>query len=118
MSPKKGEAPDGIGPRVGGFMHNETQGGPEMPSNDTTTSPSAAMPGIGAFDHRVLAELAARGRRGLTHPEFQAIYGSWRLAAGVHSLRRRGWRIVGSWETNPSTLRPWKRYFLGGGQHD
>lgn len=115
MSPKNGETPDGIGPRVGGFMHNEPVRAHAMPAHDTTTPPPPSMPRIGSFDHRVLAELSARGRAGLTHPEFQAVYGSWRLAAGVHCLRRRGWCIAGTWETNPSTRRPWKRYFLGGG---
>ena len=62
-----------------------------------STPPKPRMPLAGTMEHRALSELLARGRRGLTSPEFQDLEGSWRLGASVHALRRKGWPIATEW---------------------
>ena len=62
-----------------------------------STSSKPRVPLIGTMEHRALSELLARGRRGLTSPEFQDLDGSWRLGASVHALRRKGWPIATEW---------------------
>lgn len=73
-----------------------------------TTTPQ--MPRIGTHAHRALAELAHRGAVGMTSPEYQAVAGSWRLAAAVMVLRRAGWHIVSQWVKHPN--RRFTRYVL------
>jgi len=68
-------------------------------------------PRLGSHAHRALAELTARGDRGLTSPAFQkSCGGSWRLASAVHELRRMGWAISDSWVR--TARRSFKRYYL------
>ena len=75
-----------------------------------STPPKPRMPLTGTMEHRALSELLARGRRGLTSPEFQAVTGSWRLSAPVHELRRKGWPVEKQWvETR---ARRFARYTL------
>ena len=79
-------------------------------SMDAITRRPAAMPLTGTMEHRALSELLARGRRGLTSPEFQAVTGSWRLGASVHALRCKGWPIETQWVE--SRVRRFARYTL------
>ena len=75
-----------------------------------STPPKPRMPLTGTMEHRALAVLLERGRRGLTSPEFQAVTGSWRLSAPVHELRRKGWPVEKQWvETR---ARRFARYTL------
>ena len=79
-------------------------------SMDAITRRPAAMPLTGTMEHRALSELLARGKRGMTSPEFQAVTGSWRLSAPVHELRRKGWPVEKQWvETR---ARRFARYTL------
>ena len=55
------------------------------------------VPLTGTMEHRALSELLARGQRGMTSPEFQAVTGSWRLSAQVFDLRRKGWPVEKQW---------------------
>ena len=75
-----------------------------------STSSKPRVPLIGTMEHRALSELLARGRRGLTSPEFQAVTGSWRLGASVHALRCKGWPIETQWVE--SRVRRFARYTL------
>lgn len=46
---------------------------------------------------RTLAAVALRlmsGGAKVAHPDFEAVTGSWRLAAHVHILRRLGWPVL------------------------
>ena len=82
----------------------------EPNSMDAITRRPAAMPLTGTMEHRALSELLARGKRGMTSPEFQAVTGSWRLSAPVHELRRKGWPVEKQWvETR---ARRFARYTL------
>ena len=82
---------------------------PNMP-DVISTPPKPRMPLIGTMEHRALAVLLERGRRGLTSPEFQDLDGSWRLGASVHALRRKGWPVEKQWvETR---ARRFARYTL------
>ena len=75
-----------------------------------STPPKPRMPLTGTMEHRALFELLARGKRGMTSPEFQAVTGSWRLSAPVHELRRKGWPVEKQWvETR---ARRFARYTL------
>ena len=75
-----------------------------------STPPKPRMPLTGTIEHRALSELLARGKRGMTSPEFQAVTGSWRLSAPVHELRRKGWPVEKQWvETR---ARRFARYTL------
>ena len=64
---------------------------------DVISTSKPRVPLIGTMEHRALSELLARGKRGMTSPEFQAVTGSWRLGASVHALRRKGWPIATEW---------------------
>ena len=75
-----------------------------------STPPKPRMPLTGTMEHRALAVLLERGRRGLTSPEFQAVTGSWRLGASVHALRCKGWPIETQWVE--SRVRRFARYTL------
>ena len=75
-----------------------------------STPPKPRMPLTGTMEHRALSELLARGKRGMTSPEFQAVTGSWRLSAPVHELRRKGWPIATEWVR--TRFRKFARYTL------
>ena len=75
-----------------------------------STPPKPRMPLTGTMEHRALSELLARGKRGVTSPEFQAVTGSWRLSAPVHELRRKGWPIATEWVH--TRFRKFARYTL------
>ena len=64
---------------------------------DVISTSKPRVPLIGTMEHRALSELLARGKRGMTSPEFQAVTGSWRLGASVHALRCKGWPIATEW---------------------
>lgn len=68
------------------------------------------MPRIGTNEHRVLAELSWRGPRGLSTPDVLNSGGSWRLAATVHELRKKGWPIATC--AVHATRRKYARYVL------
>ena len=77
---------------------------------DVISTSKPRVPLIGTMEHRALSELLARGKRGMTSPEFQAVTGSWRLSAPVHELRRKGWPVEKQWvETR---ARRFARYTL------
>ena len=75
-----------------------------------STPPKPRMPLTGTMEHRALSELLARGKRGMTSPEFQAVTGSWRLGASVHALRCKGWPITTEWVH--TRFRKFARYVL------
>lgn len=76
-----------------------------------STPPNPRIPLTGTMEHRALSELLARGKRGMTSPEFQAVTGSWRLGASVHALRRKGWPIATEWVH--TRFRKFARYVVG-----
>lgn len=78
--------------------------------NHTAATRTPITPRIGTQSHRVLAAMAAAGPQGLTHPEFQSMCGSWRMASPICTLRRDGWNITDQWERTHG--RRIKRYFL------
>lgn len=54
---------------------------------------------------RILAAKALRlmlGGMQITHPEFEALTGSWRLAAHIYILRKLGWPVLVAEEPIPS----------------
>ena len=82
----------------------------ESNMQDAISTSKPRVPLIGTMEHRALSELLARGKRGMTSPEFQAVTGSWRLSAPVHELRRKGWPVEKQWvETR---ARRFARYTL------
>jgi hypothetical protein len=77
------------------------------------TELAPTMPRLGTLAARLLTMLS-RGAR-LTHPEFEALTGSWRLSAVVFELGLLGWQIDSVRINAPTADRPDRpiaRYWL------
>ena len=107
-APTKSTAPRSLDGR-GAESQNPVCKEPNM-QDVISTPPKPRMPLTGTMEHRALAVLLERGRRGLTSPEFQDLEGSWRLGASVHALRCKGWPIETQWVE--SRVRRFARYTL------
>lgn len=60
----------------------------------------------------LVMKLLMEGKR-ITHPDFQKISNSWRLASVIHYLRTRyKWHISDRWVGHPPARRGIKQYFL------
>lgn len=115
MSTQKAETLVCIAARHEGFSSSKTVKGLKMYKENTTQPSMPRMPSVGTHAHRALAALVEAGDRGLTHPEYEARQGSWRLASAVHALRRLRWGIRG--ERVRAHGRRCVRYYLVGGEH-
>lgn len=75
--------------------------------------PSKPAPRRLTQNQRVLGLLLDRGARGITALDAMALCGTYRLAARVYDLRRRGWAIGSRREVTPNGTVI-ARYALGG----
>ena len=108
-APRKVTAPVRHNPDT--FSH----AGQQMSLLDDAPVPMPVAPNPGTLAARMLDLLAAGAA--LTHPDFERITDSWRLAAWAHELNAMGWRILVERVAAPTPDRPDRtiaRYQLDG----
>lgn len=99
---QKGETPCKFGDRTGGFKVIKPNG---------FTSSSVPTSGL---QRKALAALTCAGADGITQMDFTP---SWRLAAVIFQLRRRGW-VISTAMVPVSASRRVARYVLRGWHHE